>query len=292
MTLSESFFDGLATGAASSAQSAGRRGAWVTVQGVSHAYTRQQGPVLENIKLAIAPGEIVALLGRSGCGKSTLLHIMAGLTRPSVGTLEISGERVTGPSPRWVMMFQAPSLYPWMTVAQNAALGLRFGGRGGDAAQRVPRVLDLVDLGAFAERNVQDLSGGQQQRAALARSLATDPELLLLDEPFSALDVFTRQALQRDVRAIAKRLGVTVVLVSHDVGEAVTMADRILVMDSAPGRITAEVTPELSEHERSADGAGSGSGALAHWIARVSRAYGETAAQPNPSLSPIDGPLL
>ncbi|MEM9724787.1 MAG: ABC transporter ATP-binding protein [Pseudomonadota bacterium] len=235
---------------------------------MSHTYRRVDGPVLSDISFDIEPGSVVALLGRSGCGKSTMLHIMAGLTSPSAGEVAINGSAVTGPSPRWVMMFQAPSLFPWLSVAENAALGLRFTGRAAEAAQRVPKVLDLVDLGAYADRNAQDLSGGQQQRVALARSLATDPEMLLLDEPFSALDAFTRRALQRDVRAIAKRLGITLVLISHDVTEAVTMADRVLLMQSGPGRIAEDTTITLDEGDR-LDVAGAASAE----IERVSAIY-------------------
>ncbi|MEJ2000795.1 MAG: ABC transporter ATP-binding protein [Maritimibacter sp.] len=230
-------------------------GAHLAVMGLSHTYRKVDGPVLADINFEIQPGEIVALLGRSGCGKSTLLHMLSGLSMPSAGEVVINGNVVLGPSPKWVMMFQAPSLYPWMSVAQNAALGLRFTRRTNDIAARVPEVLDLVELGAFADRNVQDLSGGQQQRVALARSLAPKPEVLLLDEPFSALDAFTRQSLQRDVRSIARSLGLTLIIVTHDVPEAVRMADRVLVLDANPGRIARDLTIELSDQERAAGGA-------------------------------------
>ncbi len=225
-------------------------GAHVAVRGLGHAYRRADGPVLSDISFEIAPGEVLALLGRSGCGKSTLLHMIAGLSRPGAGEVVINGNTVTAPSARWVMMFQAPSLYPWMTVAQNVALGLRFTRRAHEIATRVPEVLDLVELGAYSGRNVQDLSGGQQQRVALARSLATRPELLLLDEPFSALDAFTRRSLQGDVRQIARALGLTLVVVTHDVSEAVAMADRVLVLDAAPGRIARDTTIALDDADR------------------------------------------
>lgn len=223
------------------------------ISGVRHTYAAGDGPVLSGIDLAIDPGQIVALIGRSGSGKSTLLHIIAGLTKPSEGSIHISGQRVNGPSPRWVMMFQAPSLFPWMSVAQNAGLGLRYAGTAEGAEGRVTEVLDLVDLAAFADRNVQDLSGGQQQRVALARSLVPSPELLLLDEPFSALDMFTRQAMQTDVRAIAKRLGLTLVLVTHDVSEAVLMADRAVFLKSGTGVIETDTPVHLTDAGRDAD---------------------------------------
>lgn len=236
------YFD---TDPAKTAATAGRSTAteqpFLSLDGINHTYRTADGPVVRDIDLDVRGGEILALIGRSGSGKSTLLHIAAGLMRPSEGRVMIKGEAVTGPSPRWVMMFQSPSLFPWMTVAENAALGLRYTGQRTRAATRVPQVLEMVDLTAFADRNVQDLSGGQQQRVALARSLAPEPDMLLLDEPFSALDLFTRRALQRDVRRIAQEFGLTVVLVTHDIAEAVVMADRAVFLSSGPGRI-AETT--------------------------------------------------
>jgi len=225
-------------------------GSHVAVKDLSHTYRKRDGHVLENFDFEIQPGEVLALLGRSGCGKSTLLHMLSGLTMPSEGAVVINGNTVKEPSSRWVMMFQAPSLYPWMSVAKNAALGLRFSRRSDEIKTRIPEVLELVDLSAFADRNAQELSGGQQQRVALARSLATNPEMLLLDEPFSALDAFTRRSLQQDVRQIAKRLGITLVLVTHDVGEAVRMADRVLVLKANPGRIAEDTTIDLTDEER------------------------------------------
>lgn len=225
-------------------------GAHLAVRGLSHAYRKADGLVLSDVDFAVPPGEVLALLGRSGCGKSTLLHMLAGLTMPSAGEVVINGKTVRGHDPKWVMMFQAPSLYPWMSVAENAALGLRFTRRGHEIKTRVPEVLSLVHLDGFAERNAQELSGGQQQRVALARSLAPRPEVLLLDEPFSALDAFTRRSLQQDVRDIAKDLGLTLIIVTHDVGEAVRMADRVLVLDANPGRIAKDTAIELTETQR------------------------------------------
>lgn len=217
-------------------------GAQVEVIGVSHRYRHASELALDTINLAIAPGEAVAIIGRSGCGKSTLLHIIAGLIKPTAGEVRIAGELVERPSPRWVMMFQQPLLFPWASVFDNVALGLRFNKRKGEAVWRVARLLELVELSAFADRNVQELSGGQQQRVALARSLVLSPEVLLLDEPFSALDAFTRGALQRDVRSITRELGITLVLVTHDIDEAAMMADRAFVMAAHPGRIRDHVT--------------------------------------------------
>jgi NitT/TauT family transport system ATP-binding protein len=146
------------------------------------------------------------------------------------------------------MMFQAPHLFPWMQVAQNVGIGLRFAGwPQAEMRDRVAETLRLVDLADYAEANVQDLSGGQQQRVALARSLVMEPELLLLDEPFSALDAFTRASLQHDVRSIAKRLGFNLVIVTHDIDEAVLMADRALIMAGAPGKIVHEFEVNLDD---------------------------------------------
>ncbi len=231
----------------------GRRGAHVQIDDLQHRYKGMSHNCLENINFQVESGQIIALVGRSGCGKSTLLHLIAGLMQPGAGGVYINGNRVKHTCPRWVVMFQAPSLFPWMTVAQNAALGLRFAGRTQDIPTRIPPLLSMVGLTAYADRNVQDLSGGQQQRVALARSLATEPDLLLLDEPFSALDAFTRRALQQDVRRIAKDLGLTVVLVTHDITEAAIMADRALIMAPDPGRIVKDTVldPGADRHRDS-----------------------------------------
>jgi len=246
----------------------------VSVSAVSHTYRTGDGAVLSGIDLKIEPGEVVALIGRSGSGKSTLLHIIAGLLSPSEGAVHIGSQRVNRPSPAWVMMFQAPSLFPWMSVAQNVGLGLRYSGQKEGADQRVQDVLGIVELTDFAERNVQDMSGGQQQRVALARSLAPRPDVLLLDEPFSALDMFTRQALQQDVRAIAKRLGLTLLLVTHDVSEAVLMADRAILLQANPGRVAGDTPINVSEGDRETQ-----SGSYTAEVARLTAKYSEIAEQ-------------
>ena len=249
-----------------------RPGAHIALDNLSHRYGRHGANVVENITLEIEPGSSTALIGRSGCGKSTLLHLISGLQRPAEGGVRIDGRLVEGPSPAWVVMFQQAALYPWMTVAQNVALGLRFTRRSREARTKVPALLDLVELSEFADRNVQDLSGGQQQRVALARSLAVDPEVLMLDEPFSALDTFTRAALQRDVRRIAKSAGITLVLVTHDISEAVLMADRAVVMAANPGRVVRDLKLALSDDERNRPGR-----ACRAEIARLRSAFEEVA---------------
>jgi NitT/TauT family transport system ATP-binding protein len=215
-------------------------GSHVVVENVSYRYHARRPAVLDQISLNIEPGCATAMIGRSGCGKSTLLHLIAGLVKPSSGRISIDGITVTKPSRRWVMMFQSPSLYPWMNVTANAGIGLKFAGLPpGEIAQRVGEALELVGLAGYAKSRVTELSGGQQQRVALARSLVMQPDLLLLDEPFAALDTFTRTSLQGDVRRICKERGITLLLVTHDIDEAVIMADRALVMSAAPGKIQA-----------------------------------------------------
>ena len=215
----------------------------VSIDYITHRFKGQQAPTLEDVQLKIHPGEQVALIGRSGCGKSTLLHMLAGLMMPGEGCVHIHGHMVTRPSAKWNMMFQKPSLYPWMSVRENAELGLLFAGK--RDTHKITRLLDMVGLADKADANVQSLSGGQQQRVALARSLATSPELLLLDEPFSALDAFTRAALQDEVARIARQEKLTLVIVTHDIDEAVAMADRVLIMAANPGRIVGELAVEL-----------------------------------------------
>ena len=215
----------------------------VSIDFITHTFKGQSEPTLKDIELIIPPGEKVALIGRSGCGKSTLLHMLAGLLIPTEGCVHIRGHQVTRPSAKWNMMFQKPSLYPWMTVRQNAELGLVFAGK--KDPDRIDYLLSLVGLTDKADTNVQSLSGGQQQRVALARSLATSPDLLLLDEPFSALDAFTRASLQDEVTQIADEQQFTLVIVTHDIDEAVAMADRVLIMSANPGRIVGEMHVDL-----------------------------------------------
>ncbi len=224
------------------------RGVHIKIQDLTHRYSAKSPVTFDKVNLEAGPGEALAIIGRSGCGKSTLLHILAGLLRPTSGTVHLDNELVEKPSPRWVMMFQAPHLFPWMRVSQNVGIGLHFAGWDDSRKRdRVAEAINLVALQEYAENNVQDLSGGQQQRVALARSLVMEPEMLLLDEPFSALDAFTRAALQRDVRSIAKRLGINLVIVTHDIDEAVLMADRALIMAGSPGKIYDELDVDLPD---------------------------------------------
>jgi NitT/TauT family transport system ATP-binding protein len=219
------------------------KAATILIERIGFAYTARSMPVLQDVSLTITPGAITALVGRSGSGKSSLLHIIAGLARPNAGQVVIDGVAVDGPTPRAVMMFQSPSLYPWLTVAENAGLGLRFAGlQRAEIARRVAETLDLVGLQGIAANRATVLSGGKAQRVALARALVMQPDVLLLDEPFAALDLFTRLDLQRDIRAITARLNITVVLVSHDIAEIAHMADRAAFLAGSPSRIVNETT--------------------------------------------------
>ncbi|MDD3516883.1 MAG: ABC transporter ATP-binding protein [Chromatiales bacterium] len=230
------------------------RGTEIKIQGLTHRYTPRSPVTFNRVDLESPSGEALAIIGRSGCGKSTLLHILAGILKPTEGRVLLDGKSVEAPSPRWVMMFQAPHLFPWMTVTQNVGVGLSFGRWSKKEIQeRVTEAINLVELQDYAQKNTQDLSGGQQQRVALARSLVMEPELLLLDEPFSALDAFTRASLQKDVRSIAKRLGFNIVIVTHDIDEAVIMADRAVIMAGSPGSIVDEFEVDLPDPRDRAD---------------------------------------
>ena len=210
-------------------------GASIQINGITHQFSPKDEVVLQDLVLDIDAGSNIALIGESGCGKSTLLHMLAGLLIPSEGCVRINGRQVTRANPDWNMMFQRPGLYPWLNVRQNVALGLQFTGQTHNLKARVGEMLELVGLADRAEARVQDLSGGQQQRVALARSLAVEPQMILLDEPFSALDAFTRRNLQLEVSSIARNKGITLVLVTHDIDEALTMGERVVVMGRNPG---------------------------------------------------------
>ncbi|HWP26721.1 MAG TPA: ATP-binding cassette domain-containing protein [Xanthobacteraceae bacterium] len=197
--------------------------------------------VLRGVQCSIAAGEHVAIVGRSGVGKSTLLHLIAGLQRPHRGYVQIDDVVVSGPSHGAVLMFQRPALLPWASATDNVLLPLRFSGafrRDPAAARRKVRILlEQIGLAERADALPTELSGGQQQRVALARALAGDPHILLLDEPFSALDMETRAALRRDIRHLVRERGATLVTVTHDLADAAALADRVLLLAGTPARI-------------------------------------------------------
>ncbi len=208
----------------------------ISIKGLSFAYSNSDHYLFKSLNLEFASGEAISLLGPSGCGKSSLLHLMAGLNFPSQGTVSINGEIVSGPSSKVNLMLQKATLYPWLTVYQNAAFGLKVQNYSKkDIEKVVMPLLEMVRLDHLANRNVRQLSGGQQQRVALARSLSTEPTVMLLDEPFSALDTFTRLELQTEIRQICKKNCITLVIVTHDFDEAIRMSDRIFMMTNKIG---------------------------------------------------------
>ncbi len=215
----------------------------VSVRGVTKTFATKTGDVsaLEAIDLTIAEGEFVALIGPSGCGKSTLLRLIADLDTPTAGTIEVFGKPATRArrDQDYGIAFQQAGLLPWRTVAANIALPLEL--HGVPAAQRKARVAELAELVGltdFADRHPDQLSGGMQQRVAIARSLAERPRLLLMDEPFGALDEMTRERMQTELARIAAETGAAVVFVTHSIPEAVFLSDRVVVMSPRPGRIT------------------------------------------------------
>ena len=195
--------------------------------------------------LDIAPGEFVCLLGPSGCGKSTLLNCVAGYVAPSRGTVTVDGSAVTKPGPDRGMVFQQYSLFPWKTVLDNVAFGPRVAGKtDGEAIART--FLDMVGLSHFAKRYPGELSGGMQQRVGIARALANYPSVLLMDEPFGALDAQTRVMMQENLLRIWGEFSITVMFVTHDIDEALFLADRVLVMSASPGQIIADLAVPLA----------------------------------------------
>ena len=197
---------------------------------------------LDDVTLHIAEGEFVCLVGPSGCGKSTLLNIIAGLEQPDRGSVQADGKNIVGPGPRRLMMFQEAALFPWLTVLGNVLFGLKLS-TGLSAAERREKAeyfLELVGLKKFMHSNVHELSGGMKQRVALARALAPTPTVLLMDEPFGALDALTREQLYGDIQRIWSQHRKTIVFVTHNVREAVCLGDRVILFSPNPGRIREE----------------------------------------------------
>ena len=193
---------------------------------------------LAEVTLAIAPGEFVCIVGASGCGKSTLLRLVAGLVAPTTGGVTIGGRAVTGPRRDIGMVFQDPVLLPWRTILKNVLVPAEVIGMDNrEAARRAAALLDLVGLGGFNDKYPGELSGGMRQRAAIARALMHDPRILLMDEPFGALDAMTREAMNQELLRIWQSNRKTVILVTHSIDEAVFLADRVVVMSPRPGSV-------------------------------------------------------
>ena len=215
----------------------------LSVENVSHSFELRGETlhVLDHIDLKVQPGEFVALLGPSGCGKSTLLRLVAGLEPPSEGEIVADGARIEGPHPSRVVVFQDPTLFPWRNVWDNVALGLEAQGLLKQRRQRVDDTLRLVGLDSFAKAYPHQLSGGMAQRVALARALVNDPELLILDEPLGKLDSLTRLSMQGEIVRLWQRAGFSVLLVTHDIEEALLMSTRVVVFSERPAVIKADI---------------------------------------------------
>jgi NitT/TauT family transport system ATP-binding protein len=221
----------------------------LNVRGVTKRFAVGDGEIeaLAAVDLTIARGEFVCLIGASGCGKSTLLRLIAGFEEPSSGALSIDGRAVTGPGSDRGMVFQDYALFPWMTVRENISFGPRQRQLPREEiAQICDEFVRMVGLERFADRYPNQLSGGMKQRVAIARVLANEADILLMDEPFGALDALTREQLQNELLQIWKRTGVTAIFVTHSVEEAVLLADRVLVMSAGPGRIDSDFRIDLA----------------------------------------------
>lgn len=215
---------------------------------VTKTFQNRSGTVvaLDRIGVTIRDGEFVCLIGPSGCGKSTLLNMLAGLEYPSQGSVLANGEPITGTDPSRVLIFQEAALFPWLTVQDNVEFGLTMRGANRDERKATAeRLLRMVHLEQFSQAWVHELSGGMRQRVALARALAVAPAVLLLDEPFAALDALTRDRLHAELQEIWQQTSTTIVFVTHNVREAVVLGDRVLVMSARPGRIVAEHVIDL-----------------------------------------------
>jgi NitT/TauT family transport system ATP-binding protein len=212
----------------------------ITLSDVSQTFSGRGGDVaaLRHVDLSVDQGEFVAIVGRSGCGKSTLLRLIAGLLRPTAGRILVDGTRVTAPRRDVALMFQRPALLPWRTVLGNVMLPVEiFGWPRRERRREAAELLDKVGLAGFEKRLPHELSGGMQQRVALCRALIQRPRLLLMDEPFSALDALTREELAVELQRIHMQLHTTVVFVTHALSEAVLLADRVVVLSSRPGQV-------------------------------------------------------
>jgi NitT/TauT family transport system ATP-binding protein len=217
----------------------------VTLAGVSKVYGRGRAAVraLDHVSLTAVPGEFTCLIGASGCGKSTLLSLVAGLDTPTTGEIKVGG--------RVALMFQEPALFPWLSAAGNVELALRARGvPRGERRARTAELLEVVQLGGFGRKQPHELSGGMRQRVALARALAQDADVLLMDEPFGALDAMTRDLLHDELDRVCAGRNLTVLFVTHNVREAVRLGDRVVLLSSRPGRIIAEYPVPIQRPRR------------------------------------------
>lgn len=222
----------------------------VRIEHVSKIYTTQQGEevvALQDINLSIAQGDFICVVGPSGCGKTTLLNMLAGYEKPTSGWIQAHAKQIEGPDPNRGVVFQHPTLYPWLTVKGNVEFGLRMQGMSGkERSQVADEYLELVGLADAGNRRPYELSGGMQQRCQIARVLATDPKLIMMDEPYGALDALTRETLQNELLRIWRDRKKTVFFITHSVEEAVFLGTRVIVMSKHPGTVVMDVPVDLS----------------------------------------------
>lgn len=219
----------------------------IEIRDLSKTYYTQSGDVkaLNNISLDIASGEFVTIVGPSGCGKSTLLRMLAGLEDCEEGVLALDGKQIQGSSHDVGVVFQAANLLPWFTVRQNVLLPTRVGKRGSDGYADVDELLEMTGLADFGNKYPYELSGGMQQRAGICRALVRNPRILLMDEPFGALDALTRERMNLELQRIWRASNKTVILITHSISEAVFLGDRVIVMSSRPGTILQELKVDI-----------------------------------------------
>ena len=233
-------------------EAGGSRPERIEVRGVTHRFgtNKRSAPALVGVDLTVEPGEFICLVGPSGCGKTTLLKLIAGFFEPTLGTVLVNGEPVASPGADRGMVFQQPTLFPWLTVRGNIEVGPRMSGTPHQRLRALSdRYLQLVGLADVADQRPHELSGGMQQRCAIARALANDPAIVLMDEPFGALDALTRERLQQELKEIWRVAGKSIVFVTHSVEEAVFLGTRVVVLSPPPGRIVYDepvLLPELN----------------------------------------------
>jgi NitT/TauT family transport system ATP-binding protein len=271
----------MTTTTAPDATAATRAAGAVAVEGVDLSFPLRTGrgrlPVLDGLDLKVPGGGIVALIGPNGCGKSTLLRVIAGLLAPDRGRVVLDGDPITAPDPRIGLVFQEPRLLPWRSAADNVTYPLELAGW--PVPRRTRRLAELADLVALdpsiMANRPSELSGGTRQRVALARALALEPEVLLLDEPFSALDALSRERFDFELLRLWERAHTTIVLVTHSIAEAILVADRVVVMSPRPGRVVADLPVELPRPRSIAD---LDAAVVSHTARKIRRHLGEAAA--------------
>jgi NitT/TauT family transport system ATP-binding protein len=248
-------------------KTAGSRGVSLAFEGVTYRAPGAKGgpPVLESIDLEVKAGELVVIVGPSGCGKSTLLNLVAGLLEPQTGRVACDGKAVKGAARERALVFQEAALFPWLTLRDNVEFPLKLQGmRAAERRARVDELLALVHLGRWGKAYSHELSGGMRQRGAIARALAADPQVLLMDEPFGAVDPETRENLQDEVERLWMATGKTILFVTHGLEEGVRLGDRVIVLGARPGRIVADARIDLPRPRKASDPA----------IASLARAIG------------------